>query len=218
MLSDVVGRGPTVDEATCVALDVDLEVAGEDRPVPSPGRSGPLVVSRDDPRLIAGLRLGIEGMAVDGRRSMLIPPSLAYGDAGWGNGVVGPNDTLRADVSVLWAGSRPSWTWSELRSAARAGGAALDLHRGSGTPFAAGTKGVVLIEAVDLRGERTLGSMWDGCEAHALDMGSNDLSGWFLDELDGLRPGGTRLVVAPETASGDRSVDAWVVTLGWTNG
>ena len=216
MLSEVVGRGAPVDEATCLALDVDLEVADEHTPVPSPSADGPLIVARDDQRLIVGLRTGIEGMAVDGRRSMLIPPALAYGNAGWGNGLVGPNDTLRADISVLWAGRRPSWTWPDLRRAARAGGGALDLVTGSGAPFSAGATGMVMIDAVDLDAESIEGSMWDGCNARALDLASNDLASWFVDNLEGLRPGGTRLVLQPDHASGDHGVDAWVVTLAMT--
>ena len=147
---------------------------------------------------------------------MLIPPALAYGNAGWGNGLVGPNDTLRADISVLWAGRRPSWTWPDLRRAARAGGGALDLVTGSGAPFSAGATGMVMIDAVDLDAESIEGSMWDGCNARALDLASNDLASWFVDNLEGLRPGGTRLVLQPDHASGDHGVDAWVVTLAMT--
>ena len=218
MLSEVAGDGPQVDDATCVALDVNLEVADDHTPVPSPSEDVPLVVARNDRRLIPGLRAGIEGMAVDGRRSMLIPPSLGYGDAGWGNGLVGPDDTLRADVSVLWAGVRPSWTWTQLHRAAGTGGAALDLEMGSGAPFAAGAAGVVMIDAVDLNADSSVASMWDGCDARALDLGSNDLMGWFVDDLEGLRPGGTRLVLQPDGATDEQGADAWVVTLAWTQG
>ena len=216
MLSEVVGRGAPVDEATCLALDVDLEVADDHTPVPSPSADGPLIVARDDQRLIAGLRTGIEGMAVNGRRSMLIPPALAYGNAGWGNGLVGPNDTLRADISVLWAGRRPSWTWPDLRRAAQTGGGALDLVTGSGAPFIAGATGMVMIDAVDLDAGSIEGSMWNGCNARSLDLRSNDLASWFVGGLEGLRPGGTRLVLQPDHASGDHNVDAWVVTLAMT--
>ena len=216
MVSDVAGHGAQVDEATCVALDVDLEVAGDHTPVPSPSQDFPLVVARNDRRLIAGLRTGIAGMAVDGHRTMLIPPALGYGEAGWGNGLVGPDDTLHADVSVLWAGRRPAWTWSQLHRAASTGGEALDLETGSGTPFASGTTGVVMIEAVNLDAEVAMASMWDRCDARAVDPDAGDLSGWFINDLAGLRPGGTRLVVQPGGATGDRDADAWVVTLAWT--
>lgn len=217
MLSEVVGRGAPVDDAACLALNIDLELADDGTPVPSPSEDGPLVVAQDDPRLIAGLRLGLDGMAVDGRRSMLIPPSLGYGDAGWGNGLVSSDDTLRADVSVLWAGSRPSWTWDELHRAAHMRGDALDLEKGHGAPLADDAKSVVMIDAVDLDGRTTVASMWDGCDAHGIDLGANDLSGWFVDELDGLRPGGTRLVLPPDGAHhDDGTVDAWVVTLAMT--
>lgn len=49
---------------------------------------------------IAGLRYGIEGMRVGGRRELTISPHLAYGDAGV-PGKIPPNATLRCAVELL---------------------------------------------------------------------------------------------------------------------
>lgn len=87
---------------------------------------------------------------------------------------------------------------------------------GSGAPFIAGATGMVMIDAVDLDAESIEGSMWNGCNARSLDLRSNDLASWFVGGLEGLRPGGTRLVLQPDHASGDHNVDAWVVTLAMT--
>lgn len=44
-------------------------------------------------RVIAGWDQGIQGMRVGGRRKLIIPPHLAYGDRGAGN-VIKPGETL----------------------------------------------------------------------------------------------------------------------------
>lgn len=59
---------------------------------------------------------------------------------------------------------------------------------GSGAPFSAGATGMVMIGAVDLDAESIEGSMWDGCNARALDLASNDLASWFVDNLEGFGP------------------------------
>src|SRR5215203_135083 len=45
-------------------------------------------------RVIAGWDQGVAGMRVGGRRKLIIPPDLAYGDRGAGGGVIAPGETL----------------------------------------------------------------------------------------------------------------------------
>ena len=51
-------------------------------------------------RVIPGFRDGIVGMQVGGRREIVIPPDLAYGEAGI-QGVIPSCETLTFDVTLL---------------------------------------------------------------------------------------------------------------------
>jgi hypothetical protein len=48
---------------------------------------------------LEGLDLGVQGMRVGGRRVLLVPPSLAYGDKGIGE--IPPNATISIDCELL---------------------------------------------------------------------------------------------------------------------
>lgn len=56
-------------------------------------RGTPLAFPLGAQRVIAGWDQGIQGMKVGGRRKLVIPPHLAYGDRGAG-GVIAPGETL----------------------------------------------------------------------------------------------------------------------------
>lgn len=56
-------------------------------------RGAPLSFPLGGRRVIQGWDEGIQGMKVGGRRQLIIPPHLAYGDQGAG-GVIAPGETL----------------------------------------------------------------------------------------------------------------------------
>src|SRR3954468_10544025 len=51
-------------------------------------------------QVIAGWDQGVQGMKVGGRRRLVIPPHLAYGDRGAGS-VIGPGETLIFVVDLV---------------------------------------------------------------------------------------------------------------------
>ncbi|MEV7089930.1 FKBP-type peptidyl-prolyl cis-trans isomerase [Streptomyces sp. NPDC093085] len=56
-------------------------------------RGAPLPFTLGAGQVIAGWDRGVEGMKVGGRRQLIIPPHLAYGDRGAGR-AIGPGETL----------------------------------------------------------------------------------------------------------------------------
>ena len=56
-------------------------------------RDEPLAFRLGGGQVIAGWDQGVQGMKVGGRRQLIIPPGLAYGDRGAGNAIA-PGETL----------------------------------------------------------------------------------------------------------------------------
>ena len=63
-------------------------------------RGAPLDFPLGGGRVIKGWDDGVAGMKVGGRRRLVVPPHLAYGDRGAG-GVIGPGETLIFVVDLV---------------------------------------------------------------------------------------------------------------------
>ena len=63
-------------------------------------RGAPLSFRLGVGQVIAGWDQGVQGMKVGGRRQLVIPPHLAYGDRGAG-GVIEPGETLLFVVDLV---------------------------------------------------------------------------------------------------------------------
>lgn len=63
-------------------------------------RGQPFTFPLGQGRVIPGWEQGVAGMKVGGRRQLIIPPDLAYGETGAGD-AIGPNETLIFVVDLL---------------------------------------------------------------------------------------------------------------------
>jgi FKBP-type peptidyl-prolyl cis-trans isomerase len=62
---------------------------------------GPFTFPLGASRVIKGWDEGVAGMKEGGRRTLTIPPDLAYGAAGAGGGLIPPHATLQFEVELL---------------------------------------------------------------------------------------------------------------------
>lgn len=64
-------------------------------------RNSPFEFTIGQRRVIAGWEQGVAGMAVGGKRTLIIPPQLGYGDRNVGGGLIPANSILLFEIDLL---------------------------------------------------------------------------------------------------------------------
>jgi peptidylprolyl isomerase len=89
------GDGPVAQAGTQVSVHyVGVAFSTGEEFDASWNRGAPLRFQLGAGQVIPGWDRGVQGMRVGGRRQLIIPPHLAYGDAGAGGGAIKPGETL----------------------------------------------------------------------------------------------------------------------------
>ena len=94
-----VGTGATAEAGRVVAVHYTGWLTNGSKFDSSRDGGGPYVFPLGQGRVIAGWDEGVSGMKVGGRRKLIIPSSLAYGDQSPGAGIP-PGATLVFDVEL----------------------------------------------------------------------------------------------------------------------
>jgi len=98
----VIGNGPEATAGESVSVNYRGTLENGKEFDSSYGR-GPFSFPLGAGRVIKGWDEGVAGMQVGGKRKLVIPPDLAYGERGAG-GVIPPNATLIFEVELLKIG------------------------------------------------------------------------------------------------------------------
>lgn len=96
----VQGSGPPATAGDRVVVHYDAWLANGEKFDSSRNAGQPLTFTLGTGEVISGWDEGVAGMQAGGRRRLVIPPGLAYGEAGAG-GVIPGNATLVFEVEML---------------------------------------------------------------------------------------------------------------------
>ena len=151
-------------------------------------------------RVIQGWDQGIVGMSVGGRRSLTIPPELAYGENGSGSGSIGPNETLVFVVDLIASVpanlEKPT---EELTSESSTELETNDISEGSGAIVQPGNVVYIHYVGVSASTGEQFDSSWDRGRSEFIGYISG--AGNVIEGLDqgllGMQVGGRRTVVIP---------------------
>ena len=138
----VVGDGPTADAGDELQLQYVgvLYKDGTEFDASWNRDAEPIPVTLGAGGVIPGWDQGIEGMKLGGRRELIIPPDLAYGEQGSGE-KIGPNETLIFVVDLVQVCEPPSGATSSVPSSTPSTEATADSSTTSVVPSSSTTIG-----------------------------------------------------------------------------
>lgn len=96
-----VGTGPAAKKGDTVAVHYTGRLTNGKKFDSSLDRGQPIEFPLGEGRVIAGWDEGIAGMKKGGKRKLIIPAKLGYGDRGTPDGTIPPGATLIFDVELV---------------------------------------------------------------------------------------------------------------------
>ncbi len=169
-------------------------------------RGSPFTFTLGQGEVIAGWDEGIAGMAPGGRRELVIPPDMAYGESGSGSGAIGPNETLIFIVDLLGLVpadlTKPEVGVPEEEATELA---ITDLVDGTGAEATADSLVWIHYVGKNQSTAEQFDATWDrGPQAVPIRLGAGQLIEGLEQGLVGMKVGGRReLVIPPELAFGE---------------
>mgnify|MGYP002022483286 CR=1 FL=1 len=97
----VVGTGALPTARLNVAVEYEGWLVNGTKFDSSRDRGEPFIFAVGAGQVIAGWDEGVSTMRFGGRRQLVIPPSLAYGENSAGGGLIPPNSVLIFDIELL---------------------------------------------------------------------------------------------------------------------
>lgn len=97
----VVGEGTVAESGKTVSVHYTGWLTDESKFDSSVDRGTPFEFLLGNGQVIKGWDEGVVGMAIGGKRMLIIPAELAYGDGGAGNGLIPPGAELYFQIELL---------------------------------------------------------------------------------------------------------------------
>jgi len=107
IIDEVAGTGAEATVGSFVSVNYVGALADGKKYDSSYDRNQPFSFVLGTGQVIEGWDQGVVGMKVGGKRKLVIPPALAYGDQHLGNGLIPANSTLVFEVELLGVISLP---------------------------------------------------------------------------------------------------------------
>lgn len=143
--------------------------------------------------VIEGWDQGLVGMAVGGRRQLILPPDVAYGDQAQGE--IPANETLIFVVDLIDARPRPKPS-PETEPVEKL--TVVDLVPGSGDrTLTSGDQALVHYTGVLASTGEEFDSSWDSGQPFPFQFGTGSVIAGWDQGLEGMKPGGRRRLVIP---------------------
>ena len=204
----IVGDGPSPQDSETVAMNFAIWIVDGMSLGNSQDQGQPLIAVIGSGNLLPGWEKGISTMQTGGKRQMVIPPELAFGEEGAGE-MVPPNSTLIAEIELLAVIPVPeavaqTEVAEEDYEVTESGLKYYDIEPGEGISPQAGQQ--VLIHYT---GWLTDGTIFDNSIDRGLPLafalGAGQMIPGFDEGVATMKVGGKRqLVIPPELAYGDQ--------------